>query len=226
MRNIVQQKPDAAPGGAGVTDDRTSNDVAALLPLADRIQGHARRLENLAVWRDVLQRNFNAQAAGEHRGMAALLRDIQASRFAGTETDVGFFIVCQMAESHAETIFDTDPELKELSDTLSAIEQREGLDEFDEFDPDHPETPADWKALSAELNRREEEVVRINDDRVIGWLLRHGEPDMADLYAKDRAAYDRRREAGCCIIYGPLPDANADFGEGNTELTQAATEDK
>ena len=216
----------APPGAAGVTEDPTSKCAAALLPLADRIQGHARRLENLAVWRDVLQRNFNAQAAGEHRGMAALLRDIQASRFAGTETDVGFFIVCQMAESHAETIFDTDPELKELSDTLSAIEQREGLDEFDEFDPDHPETPADWKAVNAELNRRYREVLRIKDERLVGWLLRHGETEMADLYLNDRAAYDRRREAGCCIIYGPLPDANADFGEGNTGPAQAATGDK
>jgi len=202
------------------TTNQPQPGTADLLLFADLIQGQARRLENLATWRNVLQRNFNAQAAGEHLGMAVLLREIQALRFAGTETDVGFFIVCQMAERHAETIFDTDQELNELSAKIRAIEKREGLSEFDEFIPDHPKTPADWKASNVESNRRYQEVEKINDDRVVGWLRRHGETVMADLYLNDRAAFDRRREAGRLLVFGPLPDKNTDTMRGDTGLTQ------
>ena len=197
-----------------------------LLLFADLMLGQARRLENLATWRDVLQRYFNAPAAGEHLGMAALLRNIQALRFAGIEPDVSFFIVCQMAESHAETIFDTDPELNELSAKIRAIEKREGLSELDEFIPDHPETPADWKALNDQWHDRFQEVEKTEDDRVIGWLCRHGETDMADLYLNDRAAFDRRREAGRHILFGSLPDINTDTGDGDAGLAELATGDE
>jgi hypothetical protein len=196
-----------------------------LLLFADLIQDYARRLENMATWRDVLQRNSDARAAGEHLGMAALLRHIQASRFAGMDTDVGFFIVCHMAERHAETIFETDRQLNELSAKIRAIEQREGLGELDEFDPDHPETPADWKVLDAKSNRRFEAVEKIRDARFIRWLRRHGEFDMADLFANDRAAFDRRREAGRCKVHGPMPD-NAAICAGDAGLTEVVTDDK
>ena len=96
--------------------------------------------------------------------------------------------------------------LNELSAKIRAIEQREGLDELDEFDPDHPETPADWKVLDAKSNRRFQAVEKIERDRIIRWLRRHGELDMADLFANDRAAFDRRREAGRCKLFGPMPD--------------------
>lgn len=202
---------------------KLSLETQVLLPLADRIQGHARRLENLATWRDVLQRHSGAQAAGEQLGMTALLRDIQASRFAGTETDVGFFIVCQMAERHAETVFDTDQALNELSAKLRAVEQREGLDESDEFIPDHPKTPADWKALNTQWHDRFQEVEKIRDDRIIRWLRRHGETEMADLYANDRAAFDRRREAGRLLVFGPLRGKNTDTRQRDTGLTQVVS---
>jgi hypothetical protein len=197
-----------------------------LLLFAALILGHGRRLENLATWRDVLQRNSAAKAAGEHLDMTALLRHIQASRFAGTETDAGFFIVCQMAECHAETIFETDPELKELSDQIRAIKKREGLSEFDEFIPDHSETPADWKAANDQWNDRYQEVEKIRDDRFIGWLRRHGETEMAELFANDRAAFDRRREAGRCKIYGPMPDIITAAMQGDTGVTEVMSQNE
>ena len=46
---------------------------------------------------------------------------------------------------------------------------------------------------------------------------------MADLYVNDRAAFDRRREAGRLSVFGPVPDINADIGEGDTGLTQVIT---
>ena len=205
---------------------QSQHSAAALLSLADSIQGYARRLEILATWRDVLLRNADAKAAGEHRSMAALLRVIQASRFVGIDTDVGFFVICHMAERHAETIFETDRELNKLSAKLRAIEQREGLGELDEFDPDHPETPADWKVLDAKSNRRFEAVEKIEHDRIIGWLRRHGEFDMAELFANDRAAFEDRRETGRCKVYGPMPDLNAAIGAGDAGLTEVVTGDK
>jgi len=200
--------------------------TADLLRFADLIQGYARRLENLATWRDVLQRDCDAQAAGEHLAMAALLRSIQASRADGLDGDGHFVIICHMAEDHAETIFDTDPELKELSAKMKAVEQREGLTELDGFDPDDPETPADWKAFNDQWHGRFQEVEKIREDRLIGWLRRHGEIDMAELYLNDRAEYDRRREAGREEVHGPLPDLNTDIGEGDTGVTEVVTEGK
>ena len=131
-----------------------------------------------------------------------------------------------MAERHAETIFETDRELNKLSAKLRAIEQREGLGELDEFDPDHPETPADWKVLDAKSNRRFEAVEKIEHDRIIGWLRRHGEFDMAELFANDRAAFEDRRETGRCKVYGPMPDLNAAIGAGDAGLTEVVTGDK
>ena len=125
-----------------------------------------------------------------------------------------------MAERHAESIFETDRKLNELSAKIRAIEQREGLGELDEFDPDHPETPADWKVLDAKSNRRFEAVEKIEHDRIIGWLRRHGELDMADLFANDRAAFDRRREAGRCEVYGPISDTITDAVQVDTGLTE------
>ena len=200
--------------------------VAALLLLADRIQGHARRLENLATWPDRLERHSRAVEAGEAaHGRDELLRLAQARRDSGGDKgEKAFFTISWLAEMWAETVFDTDPELNELSEKIRAIEQREGLAEFDEFDPDHPETPADWKALIAESDRRYEEVARIIDERLVAFLLRHGEPGMADLYASDRAAYDRRREAGRFSVFGPLPDLNADLGEADSGTAQIIEE--
>jgi hypothetical protein len=197
-------------------------EAQALLRLAGRIQAYARRLENLATWQDRLQRHFAAVEAGEQaRDPGAALRLQQARRDSGEgNDDRAFFAISWFAETWAESIWDTDPELNELCQKLTAIEQREGLGEFDEFDPDHPETPADWKALNTKSNCRYEEVVRIEDERLVGFLLAHGEPDMADLYASNRAAYDRRREAGRCAVFGPQPDADAETGEGDTGLTQ------
>src|ERR1022692_2404524 len=144
---------------------QSQHSSAALLPLADLILGHARRLENMATWRDVLQRHSDAKAAGEHLGMAALLRHIQASRFAGMDTEAGFFIVCHMAERHAETIFETDRQLNELSAKLRTIEEREGLGELDEFILGRE--PADWKVLAAKSDRRFKAVEKIERERFI-----------------------------------------------------------
>ena len=132
------------------------------------------------------------------------IRFLQAWRESGVDKDdVAFFTISWQAEQSADEIFETDAKLNELSAKIRAIEQREGLDELDEFDPDHPETPADWKVLDAKSNRRFQAVEKIRDARFIRWLRRHGELDMADLFANDRAAFDRRREAGRCKLFGP-----------------------
>jgi hypothetical protein len=128
-----------------------------------------------------------------------------------------------MAEQHADNIWDTDPELNELCDQMRVIEESAGLTECDEFDPDDPETPADWKALNAQSNRRYQEVNTINAERLIGWLRRNGENEIADLFVNDRAEYDRRREAGRFLVFGPQPVIKPTTGGGDTGVTQEAT---
>ena len=204
------------------TSNQPQPGAADLLMFADMIQGQARRLEILATWRDLLLQNEDAKAAGEHLDMTTLLREIQASRFSGNQTDAGFFIVCRMAASHAETVFQTDAALDGIHDKMEAIRQREDAD----WDLDDPDAPEDYRALAGRWSRRFLELEQVRETRFIGWLRRHGETEMANLYANDRAAFDRRREAGRCKIYGPMPDTNADIGEGDTGSSEVMTEDK
>jgi hypothetical protein len=197
--------------------------AADVLALAERIQADARRLENLATWRDRLDRHSSAEEAGEPAHTSDdLLRLQQARRDSGEgDEDAAFFTIACLAEHWAESVFDTDPALNGLFAKMRTVEQREGLTEFDEFIPDHE--PADWKALNVQCHERFREVEKIKDHRFIGWLRRHGETDMADLYANDRAAFDRRREAGRLSTFGPSPDIDADIGEGDPGLTQVIT---
>jgi hypothetical protein len=211
------------------TPKQTKPGASGTLLFADLILGHARRLENLATKQARFERFASADEASEapHNHEGELLRAARAQRDAGKiNDDALFFIFSWLTERSADDIFDTDTELNELSAKIRAIEKREGLDEFDEFIPDHPDTPADWKALDAKWKRRYEEVEKIQDARFIRWLRHHGELDMADLFVNDRAAFDRRREAGRCFYFGPLPDINADTGEGDTGLTEVVTGDK
>ena len=207
------------------TQNQPRPGAAELFSFADLIQGYARRLENLATWRDVLQRHYYAAEAGE--SPHGLTRFQQAWRESGEDKDdVVFFTISWQAERSVEGIFETDTKLNELYAKIHAIEKREGLSEFNEFVPDHPETPADWKVLDAVLNRRFQAVEKIRDAQLIRWLRRHGELDMADLFATDRAAFDRRREAGRCKLFGPMPDINAATGEGDTGVTQVVSQNE
>jgi hypothetical protein len=207
------------------TQNQSRPGAAELLLFADLIHGYARRLENLVTWQDVLQRHYYAVEAGE--SPHDLTRFQQAWRESGEDKeDVAFFTISWQAERSADEIFETDTKLNELSAKIRAIEQREGLGEFDEFDPDHPETPADWKTLNGKLNRRFQVVEKIRDARFIRWLRRHGELDMADLFANDRAAYDRRREAGRCKLFGPMPDFITDTMQGDTGVTEVISQNE
>ena len=191
------------------------------------ILGDARRLENLATKQARLERFASTVEAGEAPHDCDRLGAARALRDAGKiNDDAFFFVIAWLAELSVDDIFDTDNELNELSAKIRAIEKREGLDESDNFIPDHPDTPADWKALDAKWKRRYEQVEKIQDARFIRWLRHHGELDKADLFVNDRAAFDRRREAGRCFYFGPLPDINADTGEGDTGLTEVVTGDK
>jgi hypothetical protein len=66
----------------------------------------------------------------------------------------------------------------------------------------------------------------LNDARIIGWLRRHGETEMAELFANDRAAFDRRREAGRCKLFGPMPDIITAATQGDTGLTQVVSQNE
>jgi hypothetical protein len=173
---------------------------------------------------DMRIRYSSAIADGERAELAAMLRRIQTMRIDwDMDADTAFVVLSVLAEGYAEKIFATDAQLNLLSEKLRAVEQREGLGELDEFDPDHPDTPPDWKALDAESNRRYEEVEHMYQERVVGWLRRHGEFEMAQLYQNDRAEFDRRREAGRCRVYGPLPEETADAQRGDTGVTEVGT---
>ena len=209
------------------TPKQSKPGASGALLFADLILGDARRLENLATKQARLERFASTVEAGEAPHDCDWLGAARALRDAGKiNDDAFFFVIAWLAELSVDDIFDTDNELNELSAKIRAIEKREGLDESDNFIPDHPDTPADWKALDAKWKRRYEQVEKIQDARFIRWLRHHGELDKADLFVNDRAAFDRRREAGRCFYFGPLPDINAVTGDGDTGLTEVVTGDE
>jgi hypothetical protein len=197
----------------------TDSVTTGLLLLAEQILGHARRLENIGIWRDAKRRNSNAESEGEPRSVTKLIRILQASRIAENDSDQEFMIMCQMGEHFAETIFQNDPESDALRVKMRAVEMREELPESYEFDPDHPETPADWKELNGRWHDRFRDLEKLYDHRFTSWLRRHGETVMADLYVNDRNAFDRRREAGRLLVFGPHPENDPEQGDtGVTEV--------
>jgi hypothetical protein len=204
---------------------QTKPGASGALLFADMMIGYSRRLENLATKQARLERFASAVEAGEVPHDCDLLGAARALRDAGKiNDDALFFIVSWLAERSVEDVFEKDGELNRLNAKIRAIEKREGLDEFDEFIPGHE--PADWKVLEAKWNRRYQEVEKIQDARFIRWLRHHGELDMANLFLNDRAAFVRCREAGRCFYFGPLPDINADTGDGDTGLTEVVTGDE
>ena len=72
---------------------------------------------------------------------------------------------------------------------------RNAIDYLSQFDPATRETSLEQGSFPKH-SFDYQEVERISHDRLAGWLRRHGETEMADLYASDRDAFDRRREAG------------------------------
>lgn len=207
------------------TSDESQLNTADLLRLADWIQGHARRLETLASWPQVVQRvqrHRLAAAAGDPPGSATLLRDIQVTRLAEPDSDVGFVTICWLAEHHADAIYQTDPALEAIHHQMAAIRQRESTD----WDAEGADAPADYQALVGQWNRRLDELQAVREARFIGWLRRHGELDMADLYAHDRAAFARRREAGRVRVHGPSPGGKGNAEPGDTGPTQVVTDDR
>ena len=80
--------------------------------------------------------------------------------------------------------------------------------------------------MNGKSNRCFQAVEKIRDARFIRWLRRHGELDMADLFANDRAAFDRRREAGRCKLFGPMPDFITDTMQGDTGVTEVISQNE
>jgi hypothetical protein len=193
---------------------------ADLRRFADLIQGQARRLANLATWRDDLDRHLSAIQAGESPGGADYqLRLIQARRDSGDDADVAFFRIAWLAHRWADDAFVTDEKLSEIDDKMEKIRAREDSD----WDLDDPDAPDDFKRLARRWSRRIRELEHVQEGRFIRFLLAHGETDMAAFYQCDRAAFDRSYETGRCIVFGPQPDISTGSGHGDTGLTQVAT---
>jgi hypothetical protein len=191
------------------------------LLFAELMLGYAHQLESLATDFARLERRVIADEAGEVllNREGELLRMVQAQRADGRITDdAQFFIIAWLAEKSVEDMHDTDRELKRLNAKMRAIEKREGfVDELDEFI--RGQEPADWKALEIKWCRRYQAVEEIVREGITRWLRQHGEFDMADLSVNDRAAFDSRREAGRCFIFGPFPEISADTSAGDTAIT-------
>jgi hypothetical protein len=80
-----------------------------------------------------------------------------------------------------------DRELQPLLRAMAEVERRHGLAEDEFFGPD--DAPDEW----LELDRHYEAVL---DDRLEGVLAEFGLDDLLELRRRDRAGYDRMREAG------------------------------
>ncbi len=92
-----------------------------------------------------------------------------------------------------------DDRLNELSEKISKIEEREGLDKFESFVLGDPDTPEDYQALNVEFEHRLGELRR-------DIMKEFGEEDMADLFWDNWKAFYQKFYSGLKILEKNNPD--------------------
>ena len=90
----------------------------------------------------------------------------------------------------------SDPELVRLQAEMEVIQRAHGLRESDYW---RGEAPDDWRALDDDWGRRADEIVQ-------AYLRDHGNGDIADLRAHNRAEFDSRVEKGRVDVWGADED--------------------
>jgi hypothetical protein len=107
---------------------------------------------------------------------------------------IGKILECMVNEMD-EKLSEEEP-LKGLYDKEEAICKREGLEDNDEYFETfvEGEEPKDWLAV----RRKIEKVWAAHHAEM---MRKHGERDMAELYLRDKAEYDRRSKAGKALLY-------------------------
>lgn len=132
--------------------------------------------------------------------------------------EVAFHVIGRILEymlnAMEDKLSDEEP-LKGLYDREEAIYKREGLESNDEYFEtfEEGEEPKDWLAV-----RRKIEGVWAS--LYAGMMRKHGERDMAELYLRDKAEYDRRSEAGKALLCAEpeLAEAKRIMDEARAEV--------
>lgn len=178
-----------------------ANHQRSLMDIAHRLQVETRAAENIVKWRD---KTLASHGLKGPELTLPLLRTAQAQRDAGVmDADMGFFVIVSQVEGIAGDMADDvtvrDPVIQNLHAKLAAIKKREGLEADDYYMLNDPDQPEDHRLLEDQWAHRYDEIY---DGIFIDTLKQFGDDDIADLYLRDRATFDSRREVGRCLVHG------------------------
>jgi hypothetical protein len=96
-----------------------------------------------------------------------------------------------------------DPEMMRIQDGIDRVKREHGLGEDEDWYVD--EGPAEWQALNADWERRDDEIQRAT-------LRALGHGDLADLMQRDLEEYESRAEAGYYEFWGDRADDGPPLG--------------
>jgi len=136
-------------------------------------------------WRKELKR---LQDKGEKATFHDKLTAYKAVRDAGIiHPDLAFFSIAYLLMHGAIDSMMRDDTLEAISARLRELEENPGTDE--------------------RARKESEALMRgwelISDDRMERFFRDHGEREMADLYSRDRDAFEVRYERGRAMVFGP-----------------------
>ena len=104
-----------------------------------------------------------------------------------------YYFVDLFTECLVSAALDSDPDLTRIVAEMTAMERAHGLKEGEYWHTD--DAPAEWQSLDEAWERRTSEIV--------GSRLRElGHADLADLYEKDSAEFERRSAKGQVDLWG------------------------
>ncbi|HVW38743.1 MAG TPA: hypothetical protein VHB99_15620 [Pirellulales bacterium] len=152
----------------------------------DKLRQLARQSSNEPSWRKGLER-LSASASDDAR-----LAVYQAVRNGGGLPDeAGFYLVAFMIDELTNE--SRSEKLRKIERQIQRIERKHGLRK-DEYWTDD-DAPAEYQAARKRQREIWDEVFREN-------LIAHGENEIAELFARDRSAYEAKFEAGRLYFFG------------------------
>ena len=132
-----------------------------------------------------------------------LLREHYESGNTSYPREAYFFAIARSLIFEADERFEqagkSDPELIDLANKMKIIRNQHHLEDDEDFWIDDSDTPEEYKRLYA---LRDDQA----HDMETSTMREFGEKEMAELYNNNRLEYERRYDAGFCLLYESDPD--------------------
>jgi len=178
----------------------------ALLRIAKRISGEAKRAEDPVAWREsrVAECYELLELAQQEKedSWPLILEATQGLRDAGViNPDVALAVISLAVVHIDKENVRNDPVMKQIGLKINAIREREGLTEHsDTWELHDPKTPEDYKVLAWQAFNH----------TICVKLRQHGEGEIADVLRNDHDSFKRRFKEGLLQFFKDDPEVRLD----------------